>query len=399
FYQHATAYLMAELFEKHDPGRFEIIGVSFGRDDRSEMRARLIAAFDQFLDVRAKSDAEVARLLSELKVDIAVDLKGYTRDGRPRILAHRPAPIQVNYLGLPGTMGADFIDYIITDEVVLPFDQHSFYSERIVHLPDCYQPNDRRRQIAERTPARAEVGLPERGFVFCSFNNNWKITPEVFDVWMRLLKAINGSVLWLLRDNATAEQNLRKEALARGVDPRRLVFAPRMKLEDHLARHRLADLSLDTPPCNAHTTASDALWAGLPVLTCMGKAFAGRVTASLLNAIGLPELVTSNMADYEALALTLAGDPARLRNIKAKLARNRETDPLFDTDRFRRGIEAAYTKMWEIWQTGATPESFAPLTRTNATSSRSLKKEALAIKPDSADALNNRGNALVELSL
>src|SRR5262249_54733732 len=223
------------------------------------MRARLVAAFDQFLDVRAKSDAEVARLLCELKVDIAVDLKGYTQDCRPRILAHRPAPIQVNYLGFPGTMGTEFIDYIIADEIMLPFDQQPFYSERIVHLPDCYQPNDRRRQIGERTPARAEVGLPEQGFVFCSFNNNWKITPEVFDVWMRLLKVVNGSVLWL-RDDGASEQNLRKEALARGVDPGRLVFAPRTKeLKDHLARHRLADLFLDTLPYNAHTTASDAL--------------------------------------------------------------------------------------------------------------------------------------------
>jgi protein O-GlcNAc transferase len=359
FRRHAVAYLMAELFERHDRARFEIIGVSFSPDDRSEMRARLVAAFDQFFDVREKSDAEVARLLCELKVDIAVDLQGYTRNCRARILAHRPAPIQVNYLGFSGTMGADFIDYVIADKVVLPFDQQPFYSERIVHLPDCYQPNDRRRQIAERTPARAELGLPEQGFVFCSFNNNWKITPEAFDVWMRLLKAIDGSVLWL-RADTTAEQNLSKEAAARGVDPARLVFAPRMKrLEDHLARHRLADLFLDTLPYNAHTTASDALWAGLPVLTCMGNTFAGRVAASLLHAIGLPELVTNNLPDYEALALTLARDPARLREIKAKLARNRDTDPLFDTDRFRRGIEAAYGKMWEIWQTGEKPTSFS----------------------------------------
>jgi protein O-GlcNAc transferase len=216
-----------------------------------------------------------------------------------------------------------------------------------------------RRQIADRTPGRAELGLPEHGFVFCSFNNNWKITPEMFDVWIRMLKGIDGSVLWLLRDHATAEQNLRKEAAERGVDPGRLIFAPRLKLEDHLARHRLADLFLDTLPYNAHTTASDALWARLPVLTCVGNTFAGRVAASLLNAIGLPELVTSNMADYEALALTLAGDPARLRDIKAKLARNRDTYPLFDTGRFRRGIEAAYAKMWKIWQTGEKPTSFA----------------------------------------
>src|SRR5262249_6659325 len=225
FRRHAVAYLMAGLFERHRRARVEIIGVSCGPDECSEMRARLVAAFDQFLDVRAKSDAEVARLLCELKVDIAVDLQGYTQDCRPCILAHRPAPIQVNYLGFPGTMGADFIDYIIADEVVLPFDQQPFYSEQIVHLPEGYQPNDRRRPIAERTPGRAEVGLPERGFVFCSFNDNWKITPEVFEVWMRLLNATDGSVLWLLHDNAAAEQNLRNEAAARGVDPGRLLFA------------------------------------------------------------------------------------------------------------------------------------------------------------------------------
>jgi protein O-GlcNAc transferase len=359
FRRHPVAYLMAELLERHDRARFEIVGVSFGPDDRSEMRARLVAAFDQFLDVRAKSDAEVARLLCELKVDIAIDLQGYTRDCRPRILAHRPAPIQVNYLGFPGTMGADFIDYIIADEVVLPFDHQRFYSERIVHLPDCYQPNDRQRQTADRTPARAEVGLPEHGFVFCSFNNSWKITPEVFDVWMRLLHAVEGSVLWLLRDDATAEQNLRKEAAARGVDPERLVFAPRMKVEDHLARHRLADLFLDTLPYNAHTTASDALWVGLPVLTCLGNAFAGRVAASLLKAIGLPELVTHSIEDYEALALRLAKDPSLLEGYRNRLATNRLTHPLFDTDRFRHHIEAAYLQMWEIWQRGEQPRSFA----------------------------------------
>ena len=353
------ACLIAELLERHDSARFEIIGVSCGPDDRSEMRARLVAAFDQFVDVRGKSDAEVARLLSELKVDIAVDLNGYTRDCRPGILAHRPAPIQVNYLGFPGTMGADFIDYIIADEVVLPFDQQRFYSERIVHLPDCCQPNDRRRQIADRTPARAEVGLPEHGFVFCSFNNSWKITPEVFDVWMRLLKAIDGSVFWL-REDAAVERNLRKEAAARGIDPGRLIFAPPMKrLEDHLARHRLADLFLDTLPYNAHTTASDALWVGLPVLTCMGNAFAGRVAASLLNAIGLPELVTHSIEDYEALALRLAKDPSLLEGYRNRLATNRLTHPLFDTDRFRHHIEAAYLQMWEIWQRGEQPRSFA----------------------------------------
>ena len=359
FHRHATAYLMAELFERHDRSRFEIIGVSFGEDDKSEMRKRLVAAFDQFHDVRAKSDEEVAKLLHDLQVDIAIDLKGYTQDSRPSILAYRPAPIQANYLGFPGTMGAEFIDYIIADNTVAPFEHQSFYTEKIVHLPNCYQVNDTKRKIAERTPTRQEAGLPETGFVFCCFNNNWKITPDVFGVWMRLLHAVEGSVLWLFGDNESAERNLRTEAQARGIDPARLVFARRLPLDEHLARHRLADLFLDTLPCNAHTTASDALWAGLPVLTREGTAFAGRVAASLLYAVGLPELVTHSIEDYEALALRLARDPSLLEGYRNRLATNRLTHPLFDTDRFRHHIEAAYLQMWKIWQRGEQPRSFA----------------------------------------
>jgi protein O-GlcNAc transferase len=352
FYRHATAFLMAQLFELHDRSRFEVLGVSFGQDDRSDMRARLLAAFDRFHDVGSRSDYDVAKLLHELEVDIAVDLKGLTLDCRPGILAYRPAPVQVSYLGYPGTMGADFIDYVIADPIVLPLDQQPLWTERIVHLPDCYQVNDSKRQISTRTPTRREVDLPERGFVFCSFNNNWKITPPVFDVWMRLLRAVDGSVLWLIWDNAAAERNLRREAAARGVDPARLVFAATLKVEEHLARHRLADLFLDTLPVNAHTTASDALWAGLPLLTCCGESFSGRVAASLLAAVDLPELVTSNLADYEALALRLATDPTLLRAFRKRLEQNRSTSALFDTDRFRRHIEAAYLTMWERFARG-----------------------------------------------
>src|SRR5215468_3467951 len=359
FHQHATAYLMAELFERHDRSRFEVIGVSFGDDDKSDVRRRLVAAFDQFYDVRIKSDEEVAELLHGLQVDIAIDLSGHTQDSRPGILAYRPAPIQTSYLGFPGTMGAEFIDYIIADETVVPFDHQPFYAEKIVHLPDCYQVNDTKRNIAARTPTRQEAALPEKGCVFCCFNNNWKITPEVFSVWIRLLHAVEGSVLWLFRDDESAERNLRKEAQARGIDPARLVFAGRLPLEDHLARHRLADLFLDTLPYNAHTTASDALWVGLPVLTCMGNAFAGRVAASLLNAIGLPELVTHSIEDYETLALRLAKDPSLLEGYRNRLATNRLTHPLFDIDRFRHHIEAAYLQMWGIWQRGEQPRSFA----------------------------------------
>jgi protein O-GlcNAc transferase len=359
FNWHATAYLMAELFELHDRTRFEVLGVSFGVDDKSNMRSRLIKSFDQFHDVRFKTDSDVAKMLNELEVDIAVDLKGHTGDSRPAILAYRPAPIQVNYLGYPGTMAGDFIDYVIADKIVLPFDQEAFYTEKIVHLPDCYQVNDSKRRISTHTPMRWEAGLQNEGFVFCCFNNSFKITAPMFDVWMRLLKAVESSVLWLLADNAGAAPNLRKEAAARGVDPARLVFAVRVPPEDHLARHRLADIFLDTLPCDAHTTASDALWAGLPLITCRGETFAARVAASLLNAVGLSELVTNSLDEYESLALQLARDKKTLSAIRAKLAANRDTCPLFDTNRFRRHIEAAYKTMWERYLRGEPPVNFA----------------------------------------
>jgi protein O-GlcNAc transferase len=358
FRSHPSAHL-AELFERHDRSRFEMIGVSFGPDDGSEIRARLVAAFDRFIDVRSMRDEEVARLLSDRQIDIAVDLNGHTQDERPGIFAYRPAPIQINYNGFPGTTGADFIDYIIADAIVLPFDQQSNYSECIVHLPDCYWIQDRKRLLAERTPTRTEVGLPPEGFVFCCFNNQWKITPPLFDTWMRLLRSVEGSVLWLLHGNKDAEANLRNEATARGADPARLVFAPRLPLDEHLARHRLADLFLDTLPYNAHTTAADALWSGLPVLTCRGRAFAGRVAASMLNAAGLSELVTESLEEYESLALRLATDQALLPGIREKLEQNRLRSPLFDTDRYCRNIEAAYTTMWEFWQRGERPRSFS----------------------------------------
>lgn len=359
FHDHATAYLMAELFEIHDRSRFEVIGVSFGPDDHTTTRARLLKSFDRFLDVRHKGDAEIAAMLKELEVDIAIDLKGYTRDFRIGILARRPAPIQISYLGYPGTTGADFIDYIIADPIVLPLADQQYYTERIVQLPDTYQVNDSTRRIGDQAISRHDAGLPESGFVFCCFNSNYKIKPPVFESWMRLLRKVDGSVLWLLGESPSAERNLRREAAERGVDPARLVFAGRVPLDQHLARHRLADLFLDTLPCNAHTTASDALWAGLPLVTVEGETFAGRVAASLLKAVGLPELVTRSLGEYEALALRLAQDSDLLRSFRARLERNRKTCSLFDTDRFRRHIEAAYTIMWEIWQSGEGPRSFS----------------------------------------
>jgi len=347
FCEHATAYLMAGLIERHDRSRFETIALSYGPDDASPMRRRLAQAFERFVDVRTLTDAAAARVLRDLEIDVAVDLKGHTTDARPGILAHRPAPVQVSYLGFPGTTGTDFIDYVLADRHVLPEFEQAAWSEKVVYLPECYQANDAGRAIADRTPSRAAAGLPTPGFVFCSFNNNYKITPQVFDAWMRLLRQVPASVLWVLEDNTEARCNLQREAEARGVEPQRLVFAPRVPHAEHLARHRLADLFLDTLPCNAHTGASDALWAGLPLLTCTGNTFAGRVAASLLHAIGLPELVTHSLAEYEALALQLAANPERLSALRARLAANRMTAPLFDTDRFRRHLEAAYLRMLE----------------------------------------------------
>jgi predicted O-linked N-acetylglucosamine transferase (SPINDLY family) len=356
FYSHATAYLMAGLFEAHDRSRFELVAFSSGPPASDPMRARLEAAFDRFIDVRETSDADIALLARSLEIDIAVDLKGFTQDGRTEIFARRAAPLQVSYLGYPGTMGADYIDYLIADRTLIPAEHVGDYAEKIAYLPHTYQSNDSRRAIADQQFTRQAAGLPEQGFVFCCFNNNWKITPAVFDIWMRLLQQVAGSVLWLFEDNPTAGRNLRAEAQKRGIAPERLVFAPRMNLPEHLARHRLADLFLDTLPYNAHTTASDALWAGLPVLTRLGETFAGRVAASLLKAVGLPELVTDSPEAYEALALELATDQQKLAALRQRLAANRLTQPLFDTALFARHIEAAYTAMWERHQAGLRPE-------------------------------------------
>ncbi len=360
FREHPVSFLMADLFERHDRARFETFAVSLSPDEPSAMRTRLKRAFEHFVDVGSRSDQDVAGLLREMEIDIAVDLMGHTRDARPNIFAFRAAPIQASYLGYPGTVGADFMDYVIADKIVLPFDQQPYYAEKIVHLPDCYLANDAGKPISPQVPSRAQEGLGEEGFVLCCFNNGYKLSPTVFDVWMRLLDRIEASRLWLSQLNEHAVRNLRAQAGARGIDPERLVFAKRVpSLADHLARHRLADLFVDTLPYGAHATASDALWAGLPVLTCAGDTYAGRAAASLLHAVGLPELVTGNLQDYEALALALANDRDRLQSIRRKLEANRLTFPLFDTDRFRRHIEAAYRTMWERRQRGESPESFA----------------------------------------
>jgi protein O-GlcNAc transferase len=352
FHNHATGYLMAELFELHDKSKFEVVGISFGPIANDEMRQRLLKSFDQFIEVGRKSNVEIAKLSRDLNIDIALDLKGFTQDARTGIFSYRAAPIQVNYLGYPGTMGADYIDYIIADKTLISPELQSCYSEKVVYLPNSYQVNDRKRVISNKKFTRQELGLPEKGFVFCCFNNNYKILPATFTSWMRILKVVEGSVLWLLQDNSWAVENLKKEAEKQGIAPDRLVFAERLPLPEHLARHHQADLFLDTFPYNAHTTTSDALWAGLPVLTMMGQSFASRVAASLLNAIELPELITNTQEQYEALAIELTLNSKRLASIKLKLANNRLSAPLFDTPLFTKNLEAAYIKMYEQYQAG-----------------------------------------------
>jgi predicted O-linked N-acetylglucosamine transferase (SPINDLY family) len=355
-HEHATSHLVAELFERHDRSKFQLTAFSFGPASDGAIRKRLAAAFDRFIDVRERTDRDVATLARELGIDIAVDLKGFSQDSRPGIFALRAAPVQVSYLGYPGTMGAEYIDYLVADATLIPDAQQRHYAEKIAYLPNSYQVNDSKRQIADKSFSRDELGLPDQAFVFCCFNNSYKITPRSFDRWMRILGRVRGSVLWLLRDNEWAAASLAREAERRGVGADRLIFAPRMPLAEHLARQRSANLFLDTLPCNAHTTASDALWAGLPVLTCAGETFAGRVGASLLNALRLPELVAETPERYETLAVDLATNPDKLRDIERRLADHRLAQPLFDTALFTRHLESAYEAMFERYRADLPPE-------------------------------------------
>ncbi|HUP82333.1 MAG TPA: tetratricopeptide repeat protein [Pirellula sp.] len=359
FRSHAVGLSIAEILEKHDRDQFTILGYSFGPDDGSETRRRLIKAFDCFEDITDASFEDAAEQIAADGVDILVDLMGYTQDARPQILARRPAPVQVNYLGYPGTMGADFIDYILVDDYVVPADHQAFYSEKLVHLPGCYLASDSQRQMAACVPSRVECKLPEDGFVFCSFNNSNKITPKIFEVWMELLKATPGSVLWLFEGNRYATANLRREAETRNVSSDRLVFAPYLSLPEHLARHQLADLFLDTFPYNAHSTASDALWAGCPVLTISGTTFASRVAGSLLQTLALPELITRTLEDYRAMALRIAREPKLLADIKSRLNANRKTSPVFGGARFIHNLEQSYIRMHAIYAAGENPRAFA----------------------------------------
>ncbi len=358
FCPHPVAHQIVQMLERHDRSRFEVIALSIGPDDGSDIRARIERAVDSFVDGCSQSDWDVAHLLRRMEADIIVDLCGHTRHARTAILSYRPAPIQVNYLGYAGTMGADFFDYVIGDRITLPVEHQCFYSERIVRLPNSYHVANSERPLGYCKHSRSEAGLPEKAFVFCCFNGSWKISRPVFDVWMRLLRSVPGSVLWLKHANQTVKGNLRREAQSCGVDGQRIVFATEAKTDEHLARHQLADLFLDTGPFNGHSTAIDSLWAGLPLITCRGQAFAGRVAASLLHAVGLSELVTNSLTEFESLALRLANDQPLLESIRIRLQRNRVTCPLFDIDQFCGHIENAFVRMVEIAADGRVPSSF-----------------------------------------
>lgn len=353
FHDHATAFLMIELFENHNSEQFEMFAYSYGKDDGKEMRTRLESSFEHFIDVQSLSISETAETINNDGIDILIDLKGFTRGTRSEVLAHRPAPVQVNYLGYPGTLGPDLCDYIITDRFLTPLGTANDYSESFAYLPHTYQPHGRLVE-AIAAPSRESVGLPETGFVFCCFNQSNKITPDIFEVWCRLLSNNPDSVLWLLADRM-AEGNLKNQAMQQGVLPQRLIFAEHISQEDHLARLQLADLLLDTLPYNAHTTASDALWMGIPLVTCSGDTFASRVAGSLLHAVGLPELITADLDEYFELALALSQDPERYQALVSRLATNRLTTPLFDIKRYTQHIENLYQQMWDRYQCGTEP--------------------------------------------
>ena len=357
FHNHPTAFLAAGLFEHHDKSKFKLTAFVLGKNQPDSMRERLMAAFDELVDVSSLSDKEVAELSRSVNIDIAIDMKGLTQESRPKIFAYRAAPIQVSYLGYPGTMSSPFMDYLVADKTIIPESLRAYYDEKIIYMPNSYQVNDASRVFQKSVQTRTEFGLPEKGFVFCCFNNSYKISPGIFSCWMRILIATEGSVLWLFDSNPLVANNLRVFAQQSNVDPARLIFAKRMEQAEHLARYQLADLFLDTFPCNAHTTASDALWAGVPILTIRGNSFSARVAASLLNAIGLSELVVSNQDEYEALAKELANNPYKIRSIKSRLEINKSTHPLFNTSLFVRHLEDAYIQIFERYQSRLCPEN------------------------------------------
>jgi predicted O-linked N-acetylglucosamine transferase (SPINDLY family) len=360
FRDHPVSHLLAGMFEKHDHARFETMAVAFGAADQTPLRRRLESAFESFIDVDDKTDAEVAEMLRDREIDIAVDLMGPTKNARPGIFALRPAPVQVMYLGYAGSSGAPYVDYILADPIVIPEGEQGLFREKVIYLPETFMGTDDKREIATVTPTRQDEGLPPDGFVFCAFVNSYKISPQAFDVWMEILRQVENSVLWLSNANDTAMENLRREARSRGVRPERLVFARRVERnEDHLARHRLADLFLDTFPLGAHSTVADALWAGTPVLTYTGKTFGGRVATSLLLALGANELISDTTSTFTQSAVRIACDPQLLARTKEKVGSLRSTSPLFNTQRFTAHIEATYNAIWERHQRGESPSSFA----------------------------------------
>mgnify|MGYP003951901365 CR=1 FL=1 len=350
FYNHAMSYLLAKLFELHDKSKFEIIAFSFSPERNDEMSKRISNAFDQFIKVNFKTDKEIAELSRELKIDIAIDLMCFTTNSRTGIFSEKCAPIQINYLGYPGTSGASFIDYIIADKTLIPKENQKYYSEKIIYLPNTYQVRDSTQKISNKIFTKDELNLPKNSFVFCCFNQNYKITPSVFDIWMRLLKKVEKSVLWLIKDNDVAAYNLKKEAEKRGIRSDRIIFAEHIPISEHLARHKVADLFVDTFPYTAHTTCSDALWSGLPVITRMGQSFASRVAGSLLNAINLKELITKTEKEYENLILKLSKNPKKIKEIKNKLKKNRLKKPLFNSKLYTKKIEYAYKKIYERYK-------------------------------------------------
>ena len=358
-HDHAILFLMAGLLREHNKSKFEIYIYSYGRVHKGERRKQAIKDVNSFIDISGMSDKDVVEMARGHKLDIAIDVNGYTRYSRSRLFAYRMAPVQINYLGYPSTMGTDFIDYIIGDNTIIPAGQRTFYSENVIYMPDCYQPNDERRRIADIITSRSDFGLPKNGFIFCCFNNNYKITPKEYDVWMRVMGKIDNSVLWLFKGSEIAEQNLKREAEIRGIGRERIIFAKKVSLDEHLARHKHADLFIDTFNYNAHTTASDALWSGLPIVTKQGQQFASRVAASLLNAVGLSELVTNTEAEYESLIVALAEDKERLASIKNKLHETRSSCPLFDTVRYTRYFEAGLEKAYQNYCDGITPSDIA----------------------------------------
>lgn len=368
FRHHPLAYLIADVLEHHDRRRFNVVCYSLQGDDGSAIRQRIAAGCDRFVDVSGLTDPAAAETIASTETDILVDLSGHTREARPAILASRPAPVQVSYLGYIGSMGADFIDYIVADDIALPMSQQQFYDEKIVQLPVSYQPNGKSRQMSTHLYSRGECGLPQNGFVFCCFNSSYKINPEVFAIWMRLLGAMQGSVLWLVASSPPAEANLRREATSHGIDPDRLIFAPHVSYEEYLARCAVADLFLDTLPYSAGATASDMVWAGLPLLTCLGSDFAGRMAASVLTACGLTELIAGTAADYEALALRLATQPSELTRIRHLIRDKARDTELFDAARCTRNLEAAYIEMRRRHCAGQSPAGFVvpPVCSSNA---------------------------------